>query len=81
MPVDDEVVARGRLGDDDDGGLLASFSQCGKQAPLRRRVAYAEVFEAAVQLVKLQWLRHWRLGFQYRGDWNWSFAEDWEVWR
>ena len=77
MPVNDQVSAG--VFDDDDGCLLARFSQRSEQAPMARRMADPEVLQAAVQLMKLQ-LRHGsRLGFQYAPAWNWSFVAKREV--
>jgi hypothetical protein len=55
VPVDDQIAAA-RF-DDDDRRLLPAFSQRSDQPALARRMPYPEVFQAAVQLMKLQ-LRH-----------------------
>lgn len=55
----------------DDRRLLARFSQRRQQLPESRRVADPEMLQAAVQLMKLQRLRH---GFQYARVADWSFA-------
>ena len=60
--------------DDNDGRLLPGFSQRRQQSPESRWVADPEVLQAAVQLMKLQVLRH---GFQYAGAADWSFAVNW----
>jgi hypothetical protein len=74
VAVDDQI-ARGLL-DDDDGSLLTCFSQRGQQVPEPGRVADPEVRQAAVQLMKLQSLRHGGVapGFQYARCPDWSFA-------
>lgn len=69
VAVDDQI-ARGLL-DDDDGRLLAGLSQRRQQPPEPGRVADPEVRQAAVQLMKLERLRH---GFQYAPAADWSFA-------
>jgi hypothetical protein len=67
------------LWDDDDGRLLSGFSQRPQQPPESRRLADPEMLQAAVQLMKLQGLRHGvvSLGFQYARHWHWSFAAEW----
>jgi hypothetical protein len=60
VTVDDQIAAE-RF-DDDDGSLLADLSQRSDQPALARRAPNPEVFQAAVQLVKLQ--SH-RLALQY----------------
>lgn len=55
--------------------LLARFSQRRQQLPESRRVADPEMLQAAVQLMKLQRLRH---GFQYARVADWSFAAFWD---
>ena len=71
----DHQIARGLL-DDDDGSLLSSLSQRRQQPPEPGRVADPEMRQAAVQLMKLQGLRHGlaSLGFQYARRPVWSFA-------
>lgn len=71
----DHQIARGLL-DDDDGRLLSGLSQRRQQVPEPGRVADPEVRQAAVQLMKLQSLRHGlaSLGFQYAHCPDWSFA-------
>ena len=71
----DHQIARGLL-DDDDGSLLSGLSQRRQQVPEPGRVADPEVRQAAVQLMKLQSLRHGlaSLGFQYARCPDWSFA-------
>ena len=76
VTVDDQIPAD-RF-DDDDGRLLADLSQRSDQPALARRVSYPEVFQAAVQLVKLQ--SH-RLGLQYVPARLWSFPGGGEVHR
>ena len=56
----------------DDRRLLACFSQRRQQEPESRRMADPETLQAAVQLMKLQRLRH---GFQYARVADWSFPE------
>ena len=51
VAVDDQVAA-GAF-DDDDGRLLTGFSQRGQQPPLAGRMSNPEVFQTAVQLMKL----------------------------
>lgn len=71
VAVDDQEPAAGF--DDDDGRLLAGFSQRCDQPPLACRMPHPEVFQAAIQLMKFQ-LRHWaRLGVQYGPARIWSF--------
>ncbi len=62
----DHQILRGLL-DDDDGRLLAGLSQRRQQPPEPGRMADPEMRQAAVQLMKLQSLRHGgaSLGFQY----------------
>lgn len=74
VTVDDQIPAD-RF-DDDDGRLLADLSQRSDQPALARRASYPEVFQAAVQLVKLQ--SH-RLGLQYVPARLWSFPAGGEV--
>ena len=62
------------LRDDEDRRLLTRFSQRRQQEPEARRVADPEMFQAAVQLMKLQCLRH---EFQYARLADWSFGELW----
>ena len=71
----DHQIARGLL-DDDDWSLLAGLSQRRQQPPEPSRVADPKVRQAAVQLMKLQSLRHGlaSLGFQYARRSDWSFA-------
>jgi len=69
MSIDHQLALL--VGDDDDWSLLAGFSQRRQQAPESRRVADPEMLQAAVQLMKLQRLRH---GFQYAWVGIWSFA-------
>jgi len=71
----DYQIPRGLL-DDDDGRLLSGLSQRRQQTPEPGRVADPEVRQAAVQLMKLQSLRHGlvSLGFQYARRPDWSFA-------
>lgn len=74
----DHQIARGLL-DDDDGSLLSGLSQRRQQPPEPGRVADPEMRQAAVQLMKLQSLRHGvaSLGFQYARRSDWSFAAKW----
>ena len=74
----DHQILRG-LWDDDDGRLLSGFSQRPQQPPESRRVADPEMLQAAVQLMKLQGVRHGvaSLGFQYARRPIWSFAARW----
>ena len=74
MSIDHQIALL--VGDDDDWGLLAGLSQRRQQPPESRRVADPEVLQAAVQLMKLQRLRH---GFQYARAGIWSFAA-WRGW-
>lgn len=60
MAVDDEVAVG--LMNDDEGRLLAGFSQRRDEAALLARVADPEAVQAAVQLMKFQRLWH---GSQY----------------
>ncbi len=71
----DHQILRGLL-DDDDGRLLSGLSQRRQQPPEPGRVADPEMRQAAVQLMKLQSLRHGlaSLGFQYARHPDWSFA-------
>jgi hypothetical protein len=69
MSIDHQIALLG--GDDDDGSLLAGFSQRRQQLPESRRVADPEMLQAVIQLMKLQRLRH---GFQYARAGIWSFA-------
>ena len=71
----DHQIPRGLL-DDDDGRLLSGLSQRPQQPPEPGRVADPEMRQAAVQLMKLQSLRHGvaSLGFQYARRPDWSFA-------
>jgi hypothetical protein len=55
----------------DDRRLLTRLSQRRQQLPVSRRLADPEMLQAAVQLVKLQRLRH---GFQYAPTADWSFS-------
>ncbi len=73
----DYQILRGLL-DDDYGRLLSGFSQRPQQPPESRRVADPEMLQAAVQLMKLQCLRHGLalLGFQYARRRIWSFAAE-----
>lgn len=57
----------------DNRRLLAGFSQRRQQLPESRRVADPEVLQAAIQLMKLQRLRH---GFQYARVADWSFPPE-----
>lgn len=57
-------------GNHDNRRLLAGFSQRRQQLPESRRVAGPEMLQAAVQLMKLERLRH---GFQYARVADWSF--------
>jgi len=75
VAVDDQIPAAGF--DDDDGRLLAVFSQRGHQPALTRRMSHPQVFQAAVELMKLQ-SRH-RFGFQYAPARNGSSAGFGEV--
>lgn len=74
VAVDHQIPRR--LLDDNDGGLLAGLSQRRQQPPEPGRVANPEVCQAAVQLMKLQSLRHGlaSLEFQYARRPDWSFA-------
>jgi hypothetical protein len=58
----------------DDRCLLARFSQRRQQLPESRRVADPEMLQTAVQLMKLERLRH---GFQYARVADWSFSALW----
>lgn len=79
VAVDDHIPAAGFDAlNNDDGGLLAGFSQRGNQSPLAGRMPHPEVFQAAVQLMKLQ--LH-RLGLQYATARIWSFPAMREVCR
>ena len=69
MSIDHQIALL--AGDDDDWGLLTGLSQRRQQSPESRRVADPEMLQAAVQLMKLQCLRH---GFQYARAGIWSFA-------
>lgn len=71
----DHQILRGLL-DDNDGRLLSGLSQRRQQPPEPGRVADPEMRQAAVQLMKLQSLRHGlaSLGFQYARHLDWSFA-------
>ncbi|MEO7651798.1 MAG: hypothetical protein ABIZ80_15140 [Bryobacteraceae bacterium] len=75
VPIDHQI-ARALL-DDDDGSLLSGLSQRRQQPPEPGRLADPEVGQAAVQLMKLQSLRHGvaSLGFQYARRPDWSFLE------
>jgi len=77
----DHQILRGLL-DDDDGRLLSGLSQRGHQPPEPGRVADPEMGQAAVQLMKLQSLRHGgaSLGFQYARRPDWSFAATGGCW-
>jgi hypothetical protein len=72
MSIDHQILIG--LLDDDDRRLLPGFSQRRQQSPESRWVADPEMLQAAVQLMKLQLLRH---GFQYAGVADWSFAARW----
>jgi hypothetical protein len=69
VAVDHQILVS--LLDDDDGRLLAGFSQRRQQLPVPRPVADPEMLQAEVQLMKLERLRH---GFQYARVADWSFA-------
>jgi hypothetical protein len=69
MSIDHQIAFL--VGDDDDWGLLTGLSQGRQQSPESRRVADPEMLQAAVQLMKLQRLRH---GLQYARAGIWSFA-------
>jgi hypothetical protein len=70
VAVNDQVPATG-FGNDDDRDLLAGLSQRSEEPPVARRVAHPEVLQAAVQLMKLEGLRH---GSEYAAPGDWSFA-------
>ena len=74
----DHQILRALL-DDNDGRLLSGLSQRRQQPPEAGRVADPEMRQAAVQLMKLQSLRHGvaSLGFQYARHSIWSFAARW----
>jgi hypothetical protein len=71
MAIDHQIALL--VGDDDDWRLLAGLSQRRQQMPESCRVADPEMLQAAVQLMKLQCLRH---GFQYARAGIWSFAAE-----
>ncbi len=79
VAVDDQIAAA--LFDHDDWCLLTGFSQRGNQPPLARGMAEAEIFQAAVQLMKLQLGHRVRLGFQYARGRIGSFPALREVFR
>lgn len=79
VTVDDQKAIA--VFDDDDGRLLAAFSQRGNQSPLSRRMLDPEVFQAAVQLMKFQLRHRLRLGLQYAPAPIWSFQVVGEVFR
>ncbi len=79
VAVDDQVAAAGF--DDDDGRLLAGFSQRCDQPPLACRMPHPEVFQTAVQLMKFQLRHRVRLGVQYAPARIWSFPALTEVFR
>ena len=81
VAVDHQVVIPVVWGEDhDDGCLLARLSQRCHQPPLQVRLADAQMFPSAVELVKLQ-LHRRLLGVQYARSRDWSFAAAGEVCR
>jgi len=69
MSIDHQIALL--VGDNDDWGLLAGLSQRCQQLPESCPVADPEMLQAAIQLMKLQRLRH---GFQYARAGIGSFA-------